>query len=120
MFSLFLGFASTVLKNKKSKSFTKTKSTVPGQEVEKEIFIKNDDDHDIDNNRNSEKVSVNLKSVNKNMEKEKYELCNSEVGVLNVRTVSVLLSGSEGSGLNHLAVGVAQKVRKVIKNVLRK
>ena len=47
------------------------------------------------------------------MNKNKNEVINSEIGVLNVRTVSVLLSGSEGSGLNHLAVGVAQKVRKL-------
>ena len=45
------------------------------------------------------------------MNKNKNEVINSGIGVLNVRTVSVLLSGSEGSGLNHLAVGVAQKVR---------
>ena len=116
MFNLILGFASTVLIGKEQRPYNKTKSSFLEKDEE---FIKNDDNDD-NNNINNKNKTVNLiiQNKNKNMDKNGNEVSDRELGVLNVRTVSVLLSGSEGSGLNHLAVGVAQKVRNEDRHVI--
>ena len=63
----------------------------------------------IDNdNIGHDEISVKSKTVYENEKKMK----NTEIGISNVRTESVLLSGSAGSGLSYLAIGVAQKVRR--------
>ena len=83
----------SVIRNKNSKSHQAELNLSSGGDVS----FRNDNDN----------ISVELKIENNN------RMRNTEIGIPNVRTESVLLSGSAGSGLSYLAIGVAQKVIKL-------